>query len=93
MRKFALRPISKTSYVRNTVTNSIKTFKMVHTLKKKRERLEKGISGRWNSLGEVIVLGGLCRSGDGMFSEDCSDAAIKVCPESSTRQGGTVDYS
>ena len=64
MRKFALRPISKTSYVRNTVTNSIKTFKMVHTLKKKRERLEKGISGRWNSLGEVIVLGGLCRSSE-----------------------------
>lgn len=39
------------------------------------------------------LLGGLGRSGDEMFSEDCSDVAIKVCRESSTRQGGTVGYS
>ena len=36
MRKHVLRPITKTSLVRNIVTNSIKTFKMVNTLKKKR---------------------------------------------------------
>ena len=39
------------------------------------------------------LLDGLGRSGDGMFSEDCSDVAIEVCLESSARQGGTVDYS
>ena len=48
---------------------------MVHTLKKKnlknlffnslkkeRERLEKGISEKWDGLGEVMVLGDLCKS-------------------------------
>ena len=39
------------------------------------------------------LLDGLGRSGDGMFSEDCSDVAVEVCPESSTYQGGTVDCS
>ena len=39
------------------------------------------------------LLDGLGRNGDEIFSEDCSDVAIEVSPESSTRQGGTVDYS